>query len=134
MSKKINRIMVLNEEPQVTQAIMRHLKREGFFVDSGDNAQEAKEKILGNDRAGTPFDLLVTDVITPYQDGFSLIAWMQCTSPATPLLVVSGLGDPGLVANLLRADFDEYCEKPLTPEILMKIITMIDARMGLYQK
>jgi DNA-binding response OmpR family regulator len=130
MSKHIKRILVLNDEPQVTKAMMRHLKREGFFVEYSDNAQGAKQKIICNDQAGTPFDLLVTDLITPYQDGFSFITWMHCTSPATPVLVVSGLDDPKMVTSLLRDGMDASCEKPLTPKTLMQTIAIIDARMN----
>jgi DNA-binding response OmpR family regulator len=129
MRKTIQRILIMDEEPQIVKAMARHLKRKGFSVDSAGNGLEARDKILRNLKEGAPFDLLVTDLIFPYQEDFSLIAWVHETSPSMPVLVVSGLEDPEMIKEMVRGGMDEFCSKPLSHEIILQKIDMMDKRL-----
>ena len=83
------RILVVDDEPAVRSAIVRHLLRRGFDVHDADSAEAA---LLQSFREPDPFDLVLTDVHLPNLSGTPL-AWKPQGSLAAEARRPAATGD-----------------------------------------
>jgi two-component system, chemotaxis family, chemotaxis protein CheY len=105
-----------------------------FAVDEAADGQEALTRFKTALEAGTPYDLVVMDILMPVLSGHDSLAGIRCLESAaglpetrrTPAVMLSSLDDPG---NMLRAQFESgaqaYITKPFSPQ------TLIEALVGL---
>ena len=120
------RILVVDDSPLITEVFAATLRAadETYEVDTAEHGVEA---LAAFERAakGTPYDLVVTDLIMPEMDGFALIETLLRWHPGTRILVVSG-GERELGAG----SFDRAIElgalaafqKPMSEEELTEVV------------
>src|ERR1043166_6147962 len=83
-------ILVVEDDPDVREALVLLLEREGYAVTSVNNGQEALEQLRA-----TPSALILLDLMLPVMDGFEFRVH-QLQDPAlarVPVIVLSGGGD-----------------------------------------
>lgn len=85
-SPEVLRILLVDDEETVRRVTGRLLEKLGYEVVSAGDASEALE-ILGD---GTPFDLVVTDVVMPGLSGIQMAAKMRALNPEQRILFTSG--------------------------------------------
>lgn len=86
----MNRILVIDDDPNVRQMICHMLEREGYEVDTAANGREGVEKF----RANTPL-LVITDIIMPEQEGIETIRQLRAQDPDCRIVAISGGGRIG---------------------------------------
>lgn len=128
MTTFIEKILVVDDEPEFIKTVTRHLKREGFLLDSACDGVEAKQKIEDSFLTGRPFDLVIMDVVMPNMGGIELLRWIKGVRPEISVLVVSGFGDEQMITENIRAERDSYGTKPLTPKKMLTLIERIDEK------
>ncbi len=128
----IKRILVVDDEPEFVKTIKRHLRREGFSLDSACDGEEAKEKIDDSVLKCVPFDLIVADLVMPAMGGIELLEWVKKTHPEMSVLLVSGFGDNSTVMEKIRKGMDDFAEKPLTPKDMIGFIGEINNKRRRY--
>ena len=131
MIETIKRILVVDDEPEFVNTIKRHLRREGFILDSASDGEEARLKIHNNGCSGVRYDLVITDVIMPNVGGIELLQWIKENHAGISVLVISGFGVVDVVMETIRQEMDDYCQKPLTPEEMMRLIGNLDRKRRL---
>jgi len=91
------RILVIDDEVQIQDLMAEFLMREGHQVDKAGNGK------IGLKLAGqNVYDLVITDVVMPEQDGYEVIMRLVRTSPKVKIIVMTG-GAPKLdTQNLLK--------------------------------
>ena len=72
MNDTPHRILVVDDEPSITEFVSYALKKEGFFTDVVDNGEDALALATKNS-----YDLFVLDIMLPGMDGYEL-----CPPPA----------------------------------------------------
>ncbi|MDQ3690880.1 MAG: response regulator, partial [Chloroflexota bacterium] len=85
------RILVVDDEPAVREAVERALRLDGHAVDLAADGREALERI----QAGRP-DALVLDVLMPEVDGLQVCRRLRAAGDRTPILMLTArdaLGD-----------------------------------------
>ncbi len=112
------RILVVDDEPQVLQLMMRLLRDSGHETTSANDAREALE-ILRSRRHD--FDLMLTDQQMPGMTGDALIEAARQTAPGLPAILVSGYHDP-FNAN---DPPDDVLRKPLGPNDLVDRVDQV---------
>jgi signal transduction histidine kinase/CheY-like chemotaxis protein len=100
-------ILVVDDEPGITQLCERLLKKEGFSVLSFVKAREAMAYITEN-----PIDLLLVDIRMPEVSGFDVIAQARCDQPDVAVLVMTGYGTVEMAIQALRQGVDGLILKP----------------------
>ncbi len=104
-----DRILVVDDQPEVRQAAVRLLKALGHVTVEADQASAALEILEQDDH----FDLLFTDIVMPgSMNGVDLALEVRRRHPAMPILFTSGYVEPELIrehADDLRA---ELLKKP----------------------
>lgn len=101
------RFFVVEDDPDLGDAIVRRLKREGHAVDwerEGDAASEILE-IQG-------YDAIVLDIGLPKMDGFAILKGLRNRGDKTPVMMLtarSGIEDK---VDALDVGADDYLPKP----------------------
>jgi two-component system chemotaxis response regulator CheY len=80
------RILVVDDDEMVRDAIASALKRAGYAVSEAANGREAAELFRSE-----PADLVITDILMPEKDGLETILTLNRGSGAVPIIAMTGL-------------------------------------------
>jgi DNA-binding response OmpR family regulator len=81
------RILIIDDDQDLTSSLMEIMLEEGYEVDIANNGREGIRKQSQN-----PYNLIITDIIMPEEDGLEVIMWVKKTDPNTKLIAISGGG------------------------------------------
>lgn len=111
------RILVVEDDRTLRQALTYNLDREGYEVQSAVDGEQG----LTAARSGG-FDLILLDVMLPALSGTELLRTIRSEGNATPVLVLSAKGDEIDRVVGLKLGADDYVAKPFSrPELLARI-------------
>lgn len=83
----MTRVLVIDDEELARFTIREILEGAGYEVDEAENGRIGIEK-----QRGTPFDLIITDIIMPEKEGVSTIIDLKQDFPALKIIAISGGG------------------------------------------
>ncbi|MEZ0074837.1 response regulator transcription factor [Planotetraspora sp. GP83] len=107
------RVLVVDDEPEVRDAIARALRVEGYRVATADDGVAALAAI-----AGSPPGLVVLDVLMPQMDGLEVCRTLRESGHRIPVLMLTALDGIGDRVAGLDAGADDYLVKPFALEEL----------------
>jgi signal transduction histidine kinase/ActR/RegA family two-component response regulator len=93
-------VLVVEDDRQLSALITRFLEAAGATVHTTDNGDDAVTYLRGALAAGTPLDLVVTDLRMPRGSGAEVIAAARERMLPMPIVVMSGFFDDADVAAL----------------------------------
>ena len=84
------RILVVDDEPDLTLVIRKRLEKEGFLTDVAYNGSEAVAKVEAN-----PPDAIVLDVMMPEMDGYAVCNQLKSDDryEEIPILMLTAVAD-----------------------------------------
>ncbi len=101
------RVLIVEDDREVAAYLQKGLKQQGYTVD---HAADGKEGLL---LASTEeYDVLIIDRMLPGMDGLSIVKTLRASGNATPILILSALGEVDDRVSGLRAGSDDYLTKP----------------------
>lgn len=106
MSETPARILVVDDEPSITEFVSYNLDKEGYDVSVAENGDDALELA-----ARTQFDLVVLDVMLPGIDGYEVCRRLRATSDV-PVLFLSARDTELDKVVGLEIGGDDYLAKP----------------------
>ncbi|WP_101925293.1 MULTISPECIES: response regulator transcription factor [Luteimonas] len=111
------RVLLIEDEPELADALRVVLARERYIVDHADRLATAREAA-----ALATFDLVLLDRTLPDGEGLSLVPVLRAANPGVPIIVLSARGDvPDRIAGLDEGA-DDYLIKPFSiDEMLARI-------------
>jgi two-component system, OmpR family, phosphate regulon response regulator PhoB len=101
------RVLVIEDEADVRDLIVLHLKREGFEVTAVDDG----EKGIRHFEGATP-DLAVVDWMLPGVSGLDVTKWIHENRKGLPILMVTARADSADIVRGLESGADDYVTKP----------------------
>jgi diguanylate cyclase (GGDEF)-like protein len=108
-------VLIVDDEPTSRLVLAASLRVDGFTV------EEVADGFAALARMETlrP-DLVVLDVVMPEMDGFETCCRIRGLphSGMTPVLMVTGLDDPGVLARAFEVGATDFVTKPITPALL----------------
>ncbi|MDT4898517.1 MAG: two-component system, OmpR family, operon response regulator KdpE [Acidobacteriota bacterium] len=115
MSEK-QRILIVDDEPQITRVLRRSLTTHGYDVRVAPDGLAALQTF-----GDWPPDLVVTDLSMPHTDGLQLCRNLRAISQL-PIIVLSVRGEERTKVQALDAGADDYVTKPFgMDELLARI-------------
>jgi two-component system, OmpR family, response regulator MprA len=108
------RVLVVDDEPAVRQALDRALRFEGYETDLADDGQAALKKL-----AEHPADAIVLDVSMPRLDGLEVCRQLRAAGDSTPVLLLTARAAVAERVAGLDAGADDYLVKPFALEELL---------------
>jgi len=119
------RVLVVDDESNITDLVTMALRYEGFQVESATTARQAREAVL--DRHP---DLIVLDVGLPDEDGFSLTQRLVAEGHWVPVLFLTARDATEEKVRGLTVGGDDYVTKPFGIE---ELVARIRAVLRRYQ-
>ena len=116
------KIMVIDDDTAVTDLLSVLLKSHGFDVQVTNNSSDGLGFIKDEQ-----FDLVILDLMMPEMDGWEICKEVRKFSQV-PIIVLSALNDPSMVASVLDAGADDYLTKPTPSRILVAHINRLTRR------
>jgi two-component system KDP operon response regulator KdpE len=118
------RVLVVDDEPQITRGLRVILKRAGYEVETAATKQDALDSVS----VRMP-DAMVLDLVLPDGSGVDICnevrGWSQL-----PIVVLSALGDEREKVKALDAGADDYVTKPFGTEELLARLRAVLRRTG----
>jgi DNA-binding response OmpR family regulator len=126
----LKRVLVVEDENEIRQLIVLHLKREGFMVTETGDGEQARQLLLNQS-----FELLVVDWMLPGLSGLELTRWVRHRSELSrlPILFVTAKTEPEHIATGLDAGADDYLSKPFDTLVLMARVNALIRRQDWLQ-
>jgi DNA-binding response OmpR family regulator len=111
------RLLLVEDDPTLRQALTFNLAREGYEVSSSADGESALEAAR-NER----LDLILLDVMLPGMSGLEVLRALRRDGVSTPIIVLSAKGDEIDRVVGLKVGADDYVSKPFSrPELLARI-------------
>jgi two-component system response regulator MprA len=119
------RILVVDDEPAVRDAVQRALGFEGYKVDLAADGREALEAVSLN-----PPDAIVLDVLMPNMDGLEVCRKIRAAGNRTPILMLTARETVADRVSGLDAGADDYLVKPFALQELLARLRALLRRSG----
>jgi signal transduction histidine kinase/ActR/RegA family two-component response regulator len=119
-------ILVVDDEMDARTVVAETLRLEGARVTVTDSAGSAFRQL---EAAGAHFDILVTDIGMPDEDGYSLVRKLRRLKDGRHMLAiaVTGYASKGDVAAAIEAGFDLHVPKPVDFDTFVPMVRRLAA-------
>ena len=121
-------ILVVDDHPDIRDALARYLKEHGYRVTTADRAQSARQTL-----ETSAIDLVVLDIMMPGEDGLSLCRDLRATTSLPVILLTAMAEDTDRIIGL-EMGADDYVTKPFNPRELLARIKAVLRRTGAMPK
>ena len=111
-----SRVLIVEDEPDIRELVVHHLKREGYLVSAASSGEEALRQVQA-----APPDLVLLDLMMPAMDGLEVCRRLR-QDPATvslPIVMLTAKGDEVDRVLGLEIGADDYVVKPFSPKELL---------------
>src|SRR5947209_5948880 len=108
------RVLVVDDETAIREAIRMTLEYEGYRVDEARSGQEGIDKATK-----VPYDAILLDIKMPVLDGIEVLENLKQLKVATPVVMVSGHGDIQTAVECTKRGAFDFLEKPLNRDKLL---------------
>lgn len=115
------RVLLVEDEPEISRYIEKNLGRQNYAVDIVDDGR------LGLYHAAVnTYDIILCDYMLPHRDGISLTRELRDRSVSTPVLMLTVVDDLQTKISALDAGADDYMCKPFSfGELLARMRALV---------
>ena len=114
------RILVIDDDPTVSEVVCRYLRAAGFAVDAAPDGVQGLQ-LAGERRP----DLVVLDRMLPHLDGIEVCRRIRAAW-AVPVIMLTALGEEEHRISGLEAGADDYLAKPFSPrELVLRVQSVL---------
>ena len=111
------RILIIEDEYGLADAISEMLKKENFLVDIITDGEEGENEALTG-----IYDLIILDVMLPGKNGFEILKTLKREKIKTPIIMLTAKSEMDDKLQGLENGADDYITKPFsTRELLARI-------------
>jgi two-component system, OmpR family, response regulator MprA len=114
-------VLVVDDDPQIREALTRALELDDYRVTTASNGVKALESVSQN----RP-DVMVLDVMMPYVGGLDVCRTLRSRKDRLPILVLTARDEVGDRVAGLDAGADDYLTKPFAlPELRARLRALL---------
>jgi DNA-binding NarL/FixJ family response regulator len=119
MSETAGKILLVDDEPGLREAVQAYLEDSGFTVRSAGNAKEGWDLL----QQEMP-DVLISDIMMPQVDGYAFLAQVRddIRFKGLPVLFLTARGMTSDRIQGYNSGCDAYLSKPFDPEELVAVV------------
>jgi DNA-binding response OmpR family regulator len=116
-----HRVLVVDDDPTVSDVVRRYLEQDGFEVRLAANGLTALDTV----RAEPP-DLVVLDLMLGGLDGLEVCRRLRQDRPHLPVVMLTALGEEADRVIGLEVGADDYVTKPFSPrELVLRVRSVL---------
>lgn len=117
-------VLTIDDDTAITELLAMLLRTHGYEVKTVNNGEDGVEAV----KKMNPH-VVILDLMMPGMDG-----WQVCKSVRefsnVPIVILSALDDPAMIASALDAGADDYLVKPVSSSILVAHLNRLIRRTG----
>ena len=117
-------VLTIDDDTAITELLAMLLRTHGYEVKTANDGEEGVKAI----KRLNPH-VVILDLMMPGMDG-----WQVCKSVRefsnVPIVILSALDDPAMIASALDAGADDYLVKPVSSSILVAHLNRLIRRTG----
>lgn len=120
------KIMVVDDEPDLSKLVAHHLQREGFEAICVSNGTDALREI-----ARQPVALVILDIMMPGEDGLQVCKRLRgrTETASLPIILLTAKDEESDKVIGLELGADDYVTKPFSPKELMARVKALLRRL-----
>lgn len=116
------RILIVEDEAKLAEALKRGLESKGFAVDWIAESEKARTRIL---LYRNEYDLILLDLMLPGVDGATITKEARAEGVTTPIIILTARDETEYKIDLLNGGADDYLAKPFSFEELVARINAV---------
>jgi two-component system OmpR family response regulator len=116
------KLLVIDDDAAVTELLSLLLRSHGYDVTSVNSGSDGISVLRER-----KIDLIVLDLMMPDMDGWDVCRQVRSFSNV-PIIVLSALNDPSMIASILDTGADDYLVKPTASSVLIAHIKQLVRR------
>ena len=120
-------ILIIDDNDIVQMVLQKILVREGYEVDIATNGKEGLSMI-----GAKAYDLVITDLMMPYANGFEIISKLKQLSRGkeVKVIIISSVTQEDSVSEGFKLGADDYLKKPITgKELLLRVNRLLSEKV-----
>ncbi len=117
MSKRVDKILIVDDDEKLRLSLAKILELEGYLVESVANGSEAIVKAKN-----LCFDVFLIDIVLPDMEGTELLAQVQSINSDAIKIMITGYPSVDNAAKSINMGANAYFIKPLKLDILLRDI------------
>lgn len=112
-----NSILIVEDDLTFSTMLKTWLGKKGFNIDTASSCAKAR-KTLSTDK----FDLVLSDLRLPDQDGIQLLSWLRKNDIYTPFIIMTSYAEIHSAVEAMKQGASDFVAKPIQPDELLKKI------------
>lgn len=105
------RILIVEDEAKLAEALKKGLELKGFTVDWLSDSEKARTRIL---LYRDEYDLILLDLMLPGIDGATICRDVRAEGVTTPIIILTARDETEYKVDLLNLGADDYIAKPFS--------------------
>ncbi|MBK6911010.1 MAG: response regulator transcription factor [bacterium] len=101
------RILLIEDDRKIAEALLKSLRADAHIVDHARTGEDGEELAFVNQ-----YDVILLDIMLPRQDGWQTCRNIRAQGVATPVLMLTALGEVEDRVKGLNLGADDYLTKP----------------------
>lgn len=111
-------LLIVDDDLTLAIMLRTWLSKQGFEVETASSVKAAGKKLLEDG----PFDLVLSDLRLPDEDGLFLLQWMKQKQVSTPVIIMTNYAEVQNAVEAMKQGAADYIAKPVHHEILLQKI------------
>lgn len=124
----MNRILIVEDEPDISELIESYLRNDGYQVSVAHDGIEAIDLFSEGS-----YDLVVLDIMIPGIDGYGVCEYIRKHS-SVPVMFLSALDDDASVIKGYDRMADDYMTKPFSINIFLRKVKALLRRGNIFSE
>lgn len=120
MKERPDRVMVVDDDPELRTLLRRFLSEHGFEARAVEGGAA-----LDRELPRYPVDAIVLDLMMPGEDGLAICRRLRALGDMTPIVMLTARGDPIDRIIGLETGADDYLQKPFEPRELVARLSAV---------
>jgi DNA-binding NtrC family response regulator len=129
MSKDPARILVVDDEVNIREALAALLNDDGYEVQTASSAEEGLKTLREE-----PFDIVISDLRMAGRSGLDLLRWLRDTSPEIEMIILTAYGTVEGAVEAMKLGAYDYVSKPVDRRRLSLLIEKALEKQRLHQE
>ena len=110
-------ILIVEDDLTFSTMLKTWLGKKGFEVETASTQARARKQI-----GSRKFDLILSDLRLPDQDGMSLLSWLREQNDQVPFIIMTSYAEIQSAVRAMKEGATDYISKPVQPDELLKKI------------
>ena len=118
---KNNRVLVVEDDPNLGKILMDYLSAKDYMVNLAVDGEQGLEKFVNGN-----YDILILDIMMPKKDGFSLAQDIRKVDKLIPIIFLTAKSQKENIIKAFKLGADDYLTKPFSiDELLARMIAVM---------